>query len=65
MTTPQILELAVAALLIAGGVYLYRRRGREDPRQGSHAAVILMMIGALVAIHGFGLLEYRPMASGR
>ena len=65
MTTPQILELAAAAALFIGGVYLYRRRGREDPRQGSHAAVLLMMIGALVAIHGFGLLEYRPMGSSR
>lgn len=65
MTTAQILELAFAAALLVGGVYLYRRRGREDPSQGSHAAVILLMVGALVAIHALGLLEYRPMGSER
>ena len=60
MTTASILELALAAVLIVGGIVLYRRRGREDPRQGSQGAVILMAVGALVAIHGSGLLEYRP-----
>ena len=60
MTTPRLIELAFAAALIVGGILLYRRRGREDPRQGSHAAVILMMIGAIVAIHALGLLDYRP-----
>ena len=61
MTTPQILELVLAAALIIGGAWLYRRRGREDPRQGSQGAVILMAIGAMLAIHGLGLLDYRPM----
>ena len=61
MPIGNVIELVVAALLIAAGIYLYRRRGREDPRQGSHAAVILMMIGAIVAVHGLGLLAYRPM----
>ena len=61
MPIGNVIELVAAALLIAAGIYLYRRRGREDPRQGSHAAVILMMIGAIVAVHGLGLLAYRPM----
>ena len=65
MTTTQLLELALAAALLIGGVYLYRRRGREDPRHGSQGAVILLMVGALVAIHALGLLEYRPMGSER
>jgi hypothetical protein len=54
------LELALAAALILGGAWLYWRRGREDPRQGSQGAVILMFVGAIVAVHGSGLLEYRP-----
>ena len=63
MTPTNIIELAIAAALIIGGVYLYRRRGREDPRQGSQGAVILLLVGVIVAIHGLGLLEYRPMGS--
>jgi len=60
MSVNTILELAAAALLIFGGAWLYWRRGREDPRQGSQGAVILMFVGAIVAVHGSGLLEYRP-----
>ena len=60
MTLPAILELAVAALLIGGAIWLYRRRGEEDSRQGSQGAVILLIIGIIVAIHGLGLMDYRP-----
>ena len=57
-----IIELAVAAALIIGGVILYRRRGAEgEAKTGSQTAVILMFIGAILAIHGLGLLEYRPI----
>ena len=60
----QMLEVALAALLIVGGVLLYRRRGAEgESRTGSQTAVILLFIGAILAIHGLGLLEYRPMSS--
>ena len=65
MPISTIIELAIAALLIVGGVYLYRRRGREDPRQGSQGAVLLLIVGAIVAIHGLGLLDYRPMGTER
>ena len=61
MTPTTILELALAAALIVGGALLYRRRGREDSQHGSQGAVILLAIGAILAIHGLGLLEYRPM----
>lgn len=65
MTTGTILELAAAAALIVGGILLYRKRGREDPLHGSQSAVLLMVVGAILAIHGLGLLEYRPMSSGQ
>jgi hypothetical protein len=61
MTTSQIIELAAAVLLIGGGVRLYRRRGREDHDHGSQGAVIMLIIGAILAIHGLGLLAYHPM----
>ena len=60
MTTPQILELAAAALIIAAGIYLMRRRASEGARTGSQGGVILLLIGAMIAIHGLGLLKYRP-----
>ena len=61
MTTTQVVELAIAAALIVSGVILYRRLGAEgETKTGSQTAVILLFIGAIVAIHGLGLLEYRP-----
>jgi hypothetical protein len=61
-----MIEVLVAAALIVGGVLLYRRRGAEgESRTGSQTAVILLFIGAILAIHGLGLLEYRPMSSGQ
>lgn len=64
MTPLQLLELAVAALLIGGAIWLYRRRGAEDRRHGSQGAVILLVIGIIVAIHGLGLMDYRPAGGG-
>jgi hypothetical protein len=61
MTITQIIEVAVAAALIVGAVILYRRRGAEgEAKTGSQTAVILLVIGLILAIHGLGLLEYRP-----
>jgi len=58
MTTTQIVELLVALAMIVAAVVLYRRR--SDPDHGSQGAVILLIIGLILAIHGLGLLEYRP-----
>ena len=59
MTLARAIELAVAALIIAAGVVLYRRRDRSDS-YGSQGAVILLVVGAIVAIHALRLMEYRP-----
>ena len=64
MTTATLLELALAAALLVGGAWLYWRGGKDDPRHGSQGAVILMFVGLIVAIHGSGLLEYRPANFG-
>ena len=55
-----LLELAVAAALIVGGIWLQVRGKRDDANRGSQGAVILIVIGAILAIHGLGGLEYRP-----
>ena len=64
MTLPTIIELAVAAALIVAGIWLQVRGRREDSKHGSQGAVILIMIGLIMAIHGFGLLEYRKPEVG-
>ena len=58
-----MIELAIAVVLIVGAVVLYRRRGRADPQHGSQSAVLLLVVGAILLIHGLGLLEYRPSSS--
>jgi NO-binding membrane sensor protein with MHYT domain len=65
VTTTQIIEVLVAAALFALGVWQYRRRSAEDPNHGSQGAVILFVIAAIVAMHGLGLFEYRPLAMER
>jgi predicted transporter len=64
MTTTQLIEVAVAALLIGAGIWLQIRGKREDAQHGSQGAVILIIVGLIVAIHGLGLLEYRAPESG-
>jgi len=60
-----IIELVIAAALIVGGGWLQLRGRRADPNHGSQGAVILLIVGAILAIHGLGLLEYRPSGSGQ
>ena len=64
MTLPTIIELAVAGLLIVLGIWLQVRGKREDSKHGSQGAVILIVVGAIMAIHGLGLLEYRKPEVG-
>jgi hypothetical protein len=64
MTTPALIELAAATVLILGAAFLYRKRGKDDPRHGSQTAVLLLVIGAIMAIHALGGLDYRPGAHG-
>ena len=63
MTLATSLELLLATALIVGGVLLYRRRTDEGGRYGSQGAVILLIVGVILAIHGLGLMEYRPSAA--
>ena len=60
MTTVQLIEVLVAALLIGAGIWRQVKTRRTSPNRGSQTAVILIVIGAIVGIHGLGLMEYRP-----
>ena len=51
MTTFQILELAIAALLIGAGVWLYRRPSPEPDQYGSQGAVLLFAVAAILIVH--------------
>jgi len=60
MTSQQVVELALAAVLLALGVWQYRKRAADGSRYGSQSAVLLFIVAAILAIHGSGLLQYRP-----
>lgn len=54
-------SLGASMVFIVAAMILYRRRGAEgEAKTGSQTAVILLIIGAILAIHGLGLMEYRP-----
>jgi hypothetical protein len=60
MTAGAIAEVALAAVMFAAGVLLYRRKAPDDGGYGSQGAVILFVVAAILFIHGFGLHEYHP-----
>jgi len=63
MTPQRMIELAVALLFIVAAVWLYRRNRAVDAGYGSQGAVLLLIVGVIVAIHALGLLEYHPTES--
>ena len=56
MTVTQIIEVAVAVAMIAGGIFIYRRGD-------SQGGVLVFAIAVILMIHGLGLMEYRPSAA--
>ena len=62
MTTPRMIELAAALVLLGIGIWLYRRRNKSDT-YGSQGAVLLFVIAVIMGIHALGGLDYRPSAS--
>ena len=59
MSNARIAELVVAVVLLAAGIWFYRRRDKADS-YGSQGAVILFVIAAIMAIHALGGLDYHP-----
>ena len=62
LSSGALLELATAVLILAVGIVLYRRRDKSDS-YGSQGAVILFVVGAIMAIHALGGLDYHPSAA--
>ena len=60
MTSGRMIELVVAVMFLVASVWLYRRNRAVDHGYGSQGAVLLLVVGAIMAIHALGLLEYRP-----
>jgi hypothetical protein len=56
LTVTEIIEVAVAVAMIAGGVFIYRRGD-------SQGGVLVFAIAVIILIHGLGLMEYRPSAA--
>lgn len=61
MTTGRMAELAIAVLLLGGGIFFYRRRDKTDS-YGPQGAVIMFVIAAILGAHALGLFDYRPSA---
>lgn len=55
-----MIELVVAVLLLGAGIFFYRRKPTEGDGYGNQGAVILLVIGVIVAIHALGGLDYHP-----
>ncbi|MES2001043.1 MAG: hypothetical protein V4444_01855 [Pseudomonadota bacterium] len=60
MTSREILELALAAIALGAGIWLYRRPSPEPDHYGSQSAVLLFILAAILTVHGLGLLRYHP-----
>jgi hypothetical protein len=60
MTTGRTIELVAAAAILAASVWLYRRNRAVDRGYGSQGAVLLLVVGAIMAVHALGFMDYRP-----
>jgi hypothetical protein len=62
MTTPRMIELVAAVVILGFGVWLYRRPKGADG-YGSQGAVILFVVAAIMGIHALGGLDYHPTSA--
>ena len=63
MSIGAMVEIAIGVAVLVAAVIMYRRRAKEDGTYGSQGAVLLLIVAAILLIHGFGGLEYRPSSS--
>jgi thiol:disulfide interchange protein len=60
ISSGRMIELAAAVLLLAAGVWLYRRNKAADQGYGSQGAVVLFVIAAIMGAHALGGFDYHP-----
>jgi hypothetical protein len=60
LTPGRTIELVAAIAILIASVWLYRKNRSVDRGYGSQGAVLLLVIGVIMAIHALGLLEYHP-----
>jgi len=58
-----LIELGAALVILAAGIWVYRRPKAEGDSYGSQGAVILFVVAVIMAIHAIGALEYHPSAA--
>ena len=65
MTTGAMIEVAFGVILLGLAIWLYRRPATDGVegrggQYGSQGAVLLLIIAAILLIHGLGALKYHP-----
>ena len=60
MTAGAMIEVAFGIAMLVAAVWLYRKGAREDANHGSQGAVLLLVVAAILLLHGFGAFDYRP-----
>ena len=60
MSSGRMIELVAAVMLLIAAVWLYRRKAGADAQYGSQGAVLLLVVGVIMAIHALGALDYHP-----
>ena len=60
MTSGRMIELVAAVMFLIAAVWLYRRKAGADAQYGSQGAVLLLVVGVIMAIHALGALDYHP-----
>jgi len=66
LSTGRLVELLLAVLLLGAAIFFYRRpRDKADKSDsyGSQGAVILLVVGVIMAIHALGALDYHPSSA--
>ena len=63
LSTGRLVELIAAVLVLAAAIWMYRRPKPQGDSYGSQGAVILLVIGVIMAIHALGGLDYHPTAA--
>jgi hypothetical protein len=58
-------EVAIGLAMLAGALWLYRRPAPAteetgERAYGSQGAVLMIIVAAILLIHGLGGLDYRP-----